>query len=343
MKTIVSVNEVLENKIKPQLELTKWKQIVIDEIKEKWSLKKNWIDVNCPLCNTKNNILSFKKYGFEYNECNNCKTLYSKNRPNQNELRKWYTKSKSTNFWKDKLLSKSKAYRNSKIIQPRFQWILDCISEYLPNSFNENISFIDISFFGKMLIEKISVKIPNSNIISAGLTETNKHYNSKNIIVNPIQSLEDFSHLDAVDIVLAFDVFDKAESISKLIDNLENIVKPGGLLFATSLVSSGFEIQSLWDHSPSIIPPDKLNLPSVNGLINFFNKSNEWKLLELSTPGMLDLEIVKKEVLNNSKKLPRVLHSLLGNIDKQGEEYFIEYLQSQRLSSFSRILIKREY
>ena len=342
MKTIVSVNEISEFEIKPKNELANWRKIVSEEIKTTWGSKKDWVHIVCPVCNKTEYNPAFEKNGFEYVECDNCKTLYAKTRPNQNELKKWYLGSESVKFWKDQLLVKSAASRDAKIVEPRSQWILDCVSEYISSS-SEQIQYLDISFFGKMLVEKISEKTNNFNIISAGITAARESYISKSINVSPIENMDDYNKFSNIDVVVAFDSLDRSQSIYQLIKNLENVIKPGGLLFATCPVSSGFEIQTLWDKSPSIFPPDKLNFPSVNGLMNLFNNSDEWSILELSTPGMFDVELVKNELFNKSDvKLPRAIKALLDGINKQGEGVFTEFLQSQRRSSFARIVIRRK-
>jgi Zn ribbon nucleic-acid-binding protein len=343
MKTIVSVNEISEFEIKPKNEIKKWKKIVSEEITKTWNSKKEWIEIFCPVCNKKEFISAFEKNGFEYVECNHCKTLYAKNRPNQTELKKWFTKSESVKYWESELLAKSAASRDAKIVEPRSQWIFDSLAEYSTSSLDQKVNYLDISFFGKMLNQKISDKSNNFNIISAGITSEGETYTSKSINVDSLENLNDISKFKNMDVVVAFDVFDRVESVHHLVKNLEKVIKPGGLLFATCPVSTGFEIQTLWDKSPSILPPDKLNFPSVNGLINLFNNSNAWSLLELSTPGMFDIELVKTELSSNPDlKLPRAINALLGGINKQGEGLFTEFLQSQRLSSFARIVLKRK-
>jgi hypothetical protein len=119
-------------------------------------------------------------------------------------------------------------------------------------------------------------------------------------------------------------------------------VSPGGLVFAACPVSSGFEIQTLWDKSPTILPPDKLTLPSVHAILNKFKYSSAWELIELSTPGMFDVELVMNEVEKNKEEWPRNLNAILNGINKQGIGILTEYLQSQRLTSFARILFKRK-
>lgn len=341
MKTVVSVNEISEFEIKPRAELAQWKNAVAEEIKTRWAGKKDWVKVDCPVCASSASNPAFDKSGFVYVECSNCKTLYAKERPSENELNWWYKESASTEFWTNKLLKLSAASRDEKIIEPRTNWIMDGLSEYLPGQSFSAIQYTDISFFGKALIEKVAGYAKGMKIVSAGLTDGDVDFEN-NVQKAGSRSLDDFSSLDKTNVLVAIDVLERISGISKFLGQVEDVVLPNGLLFATCPVSSGFEIQSLWEHSPSVIPPDKLNLPSVQGLIDLFTASGKWKILELSTPGMFDVEMVKQTIAQlPNEQWPRSLRALVDTISPQGVAMFTEYLQSQRLSSFARIVLRR--
>lgn len=342
MKTVVSVNEISEFEIKPKAELAQWKSSVTEEIGTRWAEKKDWVKVDCPVCAKSEADPAFDKSGFVYVECSNCKTLYAKERPSEKELNWWYKESASTAFWKKKLLQLSAASRDEKIIEPRANWIMDGLSEYLPGQSLSNIQYTDISFFGKALIEKVAGYANGMKLVSAGMTDEEVSFTNNNVEKNNLASLDDFSTLEKTNVLVAIDVLERISSIAKFLQQAEEIVLPNGILFATCPVSSGFEIQSLWEKSPSVIPPDKLNLPSVQGLIDLFTASGKWKILELSTPGMFDVELVKQTMAQSpNEEWPRSLHALIDTINTQGVAMFTEYLQSQRLSSFARIVLRR--
>ena len=56
---------------------------------------------------------------------------------------------------------------------------------------------------------------------------------------------------------------------------------------------SGFDLQVLWERSTAILPPDKLNLLSAEGWVSRF-AAPTWDMLEFSTPGMFDVENVRR-------------------------------------------------
>ena len=343
MKTVVSVNEISEIEIKPKAAISEWKKLVAEEMAGRWSDKKDWVTVPCPVCGSRESKPAFPKQDFIYAECIACKTLYAQTRPDVNELSWWYTESASIHYWQQKLLTLSATSREEKIIEPRSYWILDGISEYMLNVQLKDLVYTDLSFFGKTLTEKISTVAEGMKVIAAGITAANENYTAANVNVNAVSSVDDLSTLEQTDVLVAIDVLERIPSIHNFLTQAESIVKPGGLIFATCPVSSGFEIQSLWEKSSTITPPDKLNLPSVNGLISHINASSKWKIVELSTPGMFDVELVCQAMLQSPEAdWPRSLHALLDGINQQGIQQFTEYLQSQRLSSFARIVLQRE-
>jgi hypothetical protein len=342
MKTVVSVNEISEFEIKPKDVLDKWKIMVAEEISSRWPGSKEWNTVSCPVCKNSASSPAFSKQGFAYVECNDCKTLYAQTRPSSKELSWWYKESQSVRSWQENLLKQSALSRSEKIIEPRANWILDGLSEYIPNLQLKNTSCTDISFFGNALLQKISEYAGEMQLTAAGITASNENYTAKNIQAAPITSIDDLSGLQPADVLVAIDVLERITSIHDFFAQLETVVKPGGLVFATCPVSSGFEIQSLWERSSTITQPDKLNLPSVNGLIKCISAASQWEIMELSTPGMFDVELVKRAMQqSNGENWPRSLHTLLDNIDASGVERLTEYLQSQRLSSFARIVLRR--
>jgi 2-polyprenyl-3-methyl-5-hydroxy-6-metoxy-1,4-benzoquinol methylase len=342
MKTVVSVNEISEFEIKPKDQLIEWKQLVAKEMAERWSDERLWVIVECPVCSSHDSNNTFVKQGFSYAECAVCKTLYAQNRPSVEELNWWYTSSRSVESWQNTLLRSSAESREAKIIEPRANWILDGLSEYMPNCNLSTVTCTDISFFGKSLLEKIGQYVDGMQLTAAGITAKNEQYETGNVVKDPVLSINSFSGVQKTDVLIAIDVFERVPSIHQLLTQLERIVNPGGLVFATCPVSSGFEIQSLWDKSVTITQPDKLNLPSVKGLVDYISSSAAWDIMELSTPGMFDVELVHRAMIQfPDEPWPRSLHALLDGIDPNGVERFTEYLQSQLLSSFARIVLKR--
>jgi hypothetical protein len=57
---------------------------------------------------------------------------------------------------------------------------------------------------------------------------------------------------------------------------------------------------------------------------------------------MFDVELVRKAIAENPKQFwPRIVRSLVEETDANRKMALVELLQSQRLSSFARLVIKR--
>jgi hypothetical protein len=138
---------------------------------------------------------------------------------------------------------------------------------------------------------------------------------------------------DGADMFTAFEVIEKIFDPVALFDDAYAACRKDGLFVVTSATSSGFEYKVLGEHSPNIIPIDRLNLLSLEALIGRIKEAG-FEIVEVSTPGRLDVEIVKRayekdtDIPKNpfwqylfSKRSANVLHSLQ------------EYLQQYQLSS----------
>ena len=338
MKTIVSVQEISEFDLKPSNAVAHWRTLVQEEIAQRWKDRSSWMRINWPTCDIEQEKPAFQRDGFVYVESPNCGSLYASYRPNEDEIWSWYRESTSSKFWRDELLSISKQSRQEKINQPRSDWIADGIAEYKPSA----TSLLDISTNGRELINLVASKNTGlKRIVMAGMTADLEGDATPVIEVEPTK-ISYLSKHGLVDVIVAIDILDRVADVSQLIGALEATLAPGGIAFITSPVSSGFEIQTLWDSSSSIQPPDKLNIPSVKGLQLLF-PAPKWEILELSTPGMFDVELVRRAIAENpNNSWPRIVRSLVDETDAIGKMALVELLQSQRLSSFARLVIKRK-
>lgn len=343
MKTVVAVNDVSELDIRPDAVLSAWKTLVAQDMEQRWKNSAAWTDLNCPVCDGVSHTHAFEKNNFRYVTCNQCQTLFASHRPHAAELQWWYTASAASRYWREELLKHSAASRDEKIIEPRAYWILDGIAEYLPAKTGKELIYTDLSFFGKALNEKIRVLLPDVSVTAAGITVPVEQYTVSSIRQAPVSDLHSLNGIPSSDVIVAIDVLERIPSIQHFLQQLETMIKPGGLLFATCPVSSGFEIQSLWEMAPSITQPDKLNLPTWQGLLDLIRSSGKWKVMELSTPGMFDIDSVQRTLQQHpGKEWPRVLHALTDQMDTTGKEAFTTYLQSQKKTSFARLVLKRE-
>ena len=82
-----------------------------------------------------------------------------------------------------------------------------------------------------------------------------------------------------------------------------------------------------------------MNIFTIEGIISLF-KNSGFEIIELSTPGMLDLNILENNMDNT--ELPKFLKDIIKNRDIFVKEAFQEFLQRGRLSSYLRIVAKKD-
>ena len=115
----------------------------------------------------------------------------------------------------------------------------------------------------------------------------------------------------------------------------------GGLLFVTALVCSGFDMAVLGLRNVYLYPPDRTNCFSLRGLKLLLSRAG-FTLLEVSTPGVLDVEIVQAH-LNHGTVIPlSTFEQELLNADGETHEAFQKFLQLRRMSSFARIVGRKQ-
>lgn len=338
MKTIVSVQEVSEFDLKPPAAVAQWQALVEAEISQRWADRAGWARVDWPTCKPENEIFAFERSGFSYVESQICGSLYAPTRPSEDALWEWYRNSTPAKFWREQLLPASDSARRENITRPRADWVLDGIAEYVTNPRH----LIDVSANGRGLIDIVAAEHSTlQQIVAAGMTADLEGNSTARVLVQPTRVANLPSH-GPTDVIVAIDALDRAADLGALIKAFEQSLAPGGVVFATAPVASGFEIQALWERSPSVLPPDKLNLPSVAGLQLLFSAPT-WELLELSTPGMFDVEMVRRAILAApDAPWPRVLRALVERTDAAGRTALVELLQSRRLASFARLVARKK-
>lgn len=337
MKTIVSVQEVSEFDLKPPAAVAQWHSLVEAEISQCWPDHAGWARVDWPTCKAEDELFAFERSGFAYVESRICGSLYAPVRPSEEALCAWYRESAPARFWRERLLPASESARRENIIRPRADWVLDGIAEYVPTSQR----LLDVSANGRVLIDIVAAENASlKQIVAGGMTADFEGKSTARVLVQPTRVAALPGH-GQVDVIVAIDALDRAADLGALVGAFEQSLAPGGVLFATAPVASGFEIQTLWEHSPSVLPPDKLNLPSVAGLQLLF-ASPTWELLELSTPGMFDVEMVRRTILSApNAPWPRVVKALVERTDAAGRTALVELLQSRRLASFARLVARK--
>lgn len=338
MKNTVVFDEYHDADLKPSDLIRRYIDLTRDDVTKILSAKDSLKSSPCPACQSKKISSSFEKFKLTYNECGHCKTLFISPRPSDEKLDDFYKNSKSAIFWREQLSLKTQAKRKEKIIKPRFQWILDSTLEYFPKA--RHYTDINTNQFG--YIEEL---------------HKTKQFKQKTIIhpLMPKDAIRFDGEIDLVDlpwweaklknpadVVSLFEVCDRTSDVEGLLKKVYSFLKTDGLCFMTNILISGFDLLVLWDKAENLYPPDRLNVFSIEGLKLLFDRHG-FEILELSTPGILDADLVLKAMKDNPQiEIPRFARYLLSNRDEEVRMNFQEFLQSNLLSSYGRIVVRKK-
>lgn len=337
MKSVVLNDIGRQVEFKPNVLFDKYFRLVEIDVTRKFK-NKRLISSNCPACHSKKKIKAFKKFGFQYVECLNCNTVYATPHPRDEDIKYHFLSSESSRFWRENLSKTTSDARKEKIYSPRLEWMANMIEEYYPQGknvadlCNRNKEYV-ADFLRSSYFENKIIVNPYYNIVA-------KSHDMGGVQV--IDSLDKArKNKETIDVVSAFEVIDYTVDIDGFFKAIKDMLIRGGLCFLTTISISGFDLQVLWNNSKSIFPLDRINVLSNKGL-NLLFKRHNLEILEYSTPGLLDLDIVKNAIQGDKKvSVPRFVRTLIEQGDEQLYKDFQEFLQINRLSSFTRILLRK--
>lgn len=329
MRSVKMIEEYCEGDVKPAKLLEKYIKLTEADVAQYLLNGDALHDTPCPGCHSAEIASSFERFGMEYVECASCHTLRVNPRPSEQAINDYYLYSAAERFWRDELSKITRAARLEKIITPRLDWIIDSTQQHLPDA--EHI---------------VDIKTHQDGYDEA-LVSLDRF--SKKTLLNPVV-LETCAGVEVVsgalddgsaDVISMFEVVDKTSDIDDLFASVYRALRPGGLCFVTNILSSGFDIQILWDKAENILPPDRLNLFSVEGF-NALIERHGFECLEFSTPGLFDVEIVANAIKKNpSLSVPKFVSYMLENRNDDDLNRFQLFLQASLMSSYGRILIRK--
>jgi Zn ribbon nucleic-acid-binding protein len=340
MKTAVSMRHLVEFEIRPNELMDEFYRL--SEVDVRSMLVAGDLQTAvCPACESATHRPAFEKIGISYHECADCGSVYATPRPDEQQLMAYYRDSAAAHWWRQHVAGSTEVIRRDKVARPLARWVVDTSGEHLRR---RPFTVIDLSPMPRLFAEELVAV--ESSLEQCVVTHPLSALEYENIAavtgvtVAPMVA-EELALLGPATVVTAFDVLDRCASVSDLLTAVDSILAPGGLFFFDAPCISGFELQTLWDRARSITPPDRLNILSLEGFARLAGRW-DWTVLEFSTPGMLDVEIVRRALgIEPEREWPRFARVLVEQADQRAMVSFQEFLQTFRLSSFARLVLQK--
>lgn len=325
-----------EAEIRPQDLFNRYLELARHDAEAFLQFKDEFVTVGCPACAGATQVPGLEKVGYTYVSCSDCGTLYLSPRPSQDRLQKYYRDAESVKFWSTHFYKETVEARRSKMFRPRAQLVGELISQLALASPD---TFVDVGAGYGIFLEEVSRLEAFRSVIgiepNPEMAEICRQRGFK-IAEKPVEEVAP-GEIQA-DFAASFEVLEHVFDPLSFIEAVRRILKPGGLVLFTTLTVTGFDIQVLWEHSKSIHPPHHINLISIEGMERLIKRAG-LTVVEISTPGQLDVDIVMNSAKENPViNLPGFVRQLLYARDQNVRQEFQDFLSRNRLSSHVRVI-----
>lgn len=294
--------------------------------------------VPCPGCGAEMIAESFVKLEFRYVLCAGCGSLYVSPRPILDFYRRYYAGSAANQFLANHFYRESAPVRRERIYRPRAAFVAELVSRD-PSLRN---LFVDVGSGAGIFLDEIQATGCFNEVAGIEPVEEAAAQSRARGLRIFHEALEDVQPDELSPTVMtAFEVLEHVLDPHAFLMAINRVLRPNGLCILTTLTISGFDLQVLWKDSKSIYPPHHINFLSLEGIHALAQRCG-FAMVDLSTPGQLDVDIVRNALLEDpSLPVPRFVSYLLRNRDESVLGAFQNFLQVSGLSSHMRCVLRK--
>jgi len=293
-----------------------------------------FVTVSCPACGSGGSRFQFTKSGFHYVSCSTCATLYASLRPTPVMLEQFYSSSESSRYWVTDFFMPVAEVRREKIFRPRALRVHEVIKG------RNNLFIGDIGAGFGIFLEELRALLPGNRYLAIEPSpEMASIIREKDIDVTCsfLENLDDKGN--RFDLLVCFELLEHLFDPFQFMKGAAHLLKPGGLFFGTTLNSMGFDILTLWEHSKSVSPPHHINFFNPSSLKCFAERAG-FEAREISTPGLLDWDIVEGMITRNRIDVGRFWNVVIQHNESAKQE-FQDWLRKNNLSSHMQFLLMK--
>lgn len=263
----------------------------------------------CPACGGAGRV-EFARLGFPYQRCHACASLFVSPLPDPARLARYHAEGEAERFRREQMLPLTADVRSRHALGPRARWVLSAVAG-LRGDVTLAHAGPDLSHLAGLLGPSIAlVPLPDAPDPKAP----------------PLAG------------VVAFDVLERAADLAQALGRCRVALRPGGLLFVTTMSGDGLELRVLGARARNLVPPVHLHLLSREGWAAALGRAG-FTLVEYSTPGELDVQAVADASRRDPElPLPPIVAELVRHEDEQVRRAFQEVLQQAGLSTHVQLL-----
>ena len=295
-----------------------------------------FVTVACPACSSVGRRRAFEKFGCTFNWCTECRTLYMSPRPSPAVMAGYYQHSENYAYFAKHIFPASEDSRREKLHKPRLARILDYCERFnVPRGKLLEVgpgfgTFAEVATKSGAF-QRVLVIEPTPEMAAA--------CRARGVEVIERRVEDAVGHIADADIVVSFEVIEHLFDPGSFVAHCARLIPSGGLLVLTCPNGLGFDVAVLGPGSLAI-DVEHVNLFNPESLSHLLTGSG-FDVLEATTPGRLDAELVRDAVMRGERTLdPFLQRVLVDEWDDLGWP-FQQFLAANKLSSHMWIVARK--
>lgn len=289
-----------------------------------------FVRVPCPACGGCDLLPAFAKHGFSYERCGGCETLLMNPRAGADLMSEFYMQSQNYAYWNKHVFPATEDARRQRIFKPRADALIELCGRYGAGT----NAIMDVgAAFGTFCCEirdrgtfdRVIALEPTPDLAATCVKRG----------LETIESGIEHAELpdDSFDVITAFEVIEHLFDPFAFVSRAAQLLRGGGLLVLSCPNVKGFDVAALGRRS-NTIDHEHVNYFHPDS-IRILLKRVGLDVLDVSTPGKLDAELVRKAAMEGRVWLddqPLLSRVLLDEWDRLGSA-FQQFLSANGLSS----------
>ena len=253
-----------------------------------------FVSVPCPACDRNTCSPEFQKDGFSFVRCPACRTLFISPRPTLQMVMDYDAQSKASAYWSEHVLPASESYRLENIFRPRAKLVAELCREHG----SDDSLLLDVGAgpgtFCLAMKETGFFKHVTAIEPSARLADSCRR-NGVHVIQEPIENAE----VRSASVIASFELIEHLFSPREFLVTCRAALSENGLLILTTPNVFGFDLLILGERSGNVCGPQHLNYFHPASLRTLLEGCG-FAVVKTLTPGRLDAEIVRSQILRGS-------------------------------------------
>jgi SAM-dependent methyltransferase len=264
------------------------------------------VRVTCPACNADRPDHAFDKYGFAFQRCRDCRTIYMSPRPSEGAMADYYANSENYAYWAKHIFPASETQRREKIHKPWLERVIGYVDRFkVPNGMLVEIgpgfgTFAELAGAAGKFTRVLAVE-PTPEMAAA--------CRARGVEVIEKRIEDAAADVAEASVVCAFEVIEHLFAPRRLIEMVHTLLAPGGLMVLSCPNGEGFDIAMLGARSLAV-DAEHVNLFNPDSLSRLVESSG-FEVLTVHTPGRLDAEFVREAALKREIRLDSFLERVL--------------------------------